>query len=669
MNHLLMSSFILGVNFILVLFAILLWYIIWVKEYGCSIPNEKINDILTYFNSKNFDMVFNNLGNKIIEFNKDFTLSSIGFEAYAYLLFQRQIIGILFFLTIVSTLISSITTYLTIDNNKISIFDFLSKMLFENKELNTPTSTFHLICMLIFFLAMIRFLLGLKRELKELYFSRFDKLSRKKDSEWLRCRTLHISGISPTERNVNLLKAKLNFFLSNQGNLNKEVIEHSNNLSYTDGPGQVVEVSFIPDYKNLTQLEIEKEEINDLKKLLPSNKSFLYRWCFLSKTFRSEESTIKRLVEIEEKIDEEVQKVVYSSGHAFVTFSSLKSAYSCLQAFKEDTFKKLKIKFKEIQENNKDLEIGGRRKSTSTFRAFHDEDLLEGNFNIEKMDIMVDQMIEPLDIIWTNVGGDRGVNLWRIIFATILLFLVLIFLTTPTVMYSALKHIIIKENNEQVHDYRNATSLIAPLVIITLNQLIVMIIDTIGQFENHYTHSRMQYSIFKNTFFYFILNMLIIPGITLTTATSLYGVLFNGKTFSFEYINSTLSKIYIADNGFFFTTMIINMGAFSFLFYLLRIDEIVTNSFSSFITFYKRHFVNNGKQWHRRETDVFAYGFFYAQMLTVLSISVVFCSTVPFVVFAGLLFFISRHVTDYLSLLVVHREEIDSNGNLVSILI
>ena len=40
-----------------------------------------------------------------------------------------------------------------------------------------------------------------RKEVKQLYFERFDRMSNKKDFEWLTCRTLHVSGIAPTERN------------------------------------------------------------------------------------------------------------------------------------------------------------------------------------------------------------------------------------------------------------------------------------------------------------------------------------------------------------------------------------------------------------------------------------------------------------------------------------
>ena len=75
--------------------------------------------------------------------------------------------------------------------------------------------------------------------------------------------------------------------------------------------------------------------------------------------------------------------------------------------------------------------------------------------------------------------------------------------------------------------------------------------------------------------------------------------------------------------------------------------------------------MNLGKPWQRREKDIFQYGFFYAQMITIYSIVIIFSSVVPLICFSGLFFFLARHLVDYICLLTVHREEMDSNGKQV----
>lgn len=655
MNTLLLITIILGVDFAFLLLAVVFWYVIWVRVYGCSIPNRLYDERnYTNFNSKNIRMVVKELLSKLQLFEKEYIVSTCGFESFAYLVFQRQTILFLIitlFISLSFAVAGFIINFSTYQTKAFTVQDVLVDLLFRNNSLNEYTSYFHISCMVLFILLQIRFLTIVKRELKELYFSRFDKLSRKKTFEWLSCRTLHISGIAPYERNVSLLKSKLNYFLSNQND---------------SGIGSVVEVSFIPDYKNILELEITKEEINDIKKLVNYNVRSFFRSCCFPKTFRSEDETEKALATIEEKINEEIEKPVISSGHAFVTFNSLKTAYICLQAFREDAIKNLRIQIKDMKDN-REKAVGDSR-----FVAFKDEDPHKSDRNneykIDSVNILVDQMIEPSDIIWTNIGGDRGINIYRRILCTVILIMILIFMTTPTVIYSTIKSIVntddLESLNYPVIDYLK--TYFPAFAILFLNQVLLIIIDIMCRFEKHYTYSRLQTSIFKKTYFYFILNMLLIPGFTLSTAHSIFEITFGDKKLSLESINDMISNMYIGNQGFFFSNLIIQNGVFSSIFYLLRLDELFINSYSSFITFYKRHFVNNGKPYHRKEEDVFQFGYFYAQMLTIMSISIVFSSTVPFVNLAAILYFLLRHATDFLSLLMVHRSEMDSNGCLVS---
>lgn len=112
--------------------------------------------------------------------------------------------------------------------------------------------------------------------------------------------------------------------------------------------------------------------------------------------------------------------------------------------------------------------------------------------------------------------------------------------------------------------------------------------------------------------------------------------------------------------------LVIQTGTITSIFYLLRLDEVFLNSCSPFIAYYKRYFTNNGKSWHRSELDVFQFGYFYAHMLTIYTISLVFSTTIPFISAAALYFFSVRHISDGISLLSVHRQEIDSSGNIIN---
>ena len=68
---------------------------------------------------------------------------------------------------------------------------------------------------------------------------------------------------------------------------------------------------------------------------------------------------------------------------------------------------------------------------------------------------------------------------------------------------------------------------ISPFLIILINQIILFLIDISAQVERHETHSLYQLSVYAKSVIYLNLNMLIIPGLTLTTSTPLINIIFD----------------------------------------------------------------------------------------------------------------------------------------------
>jgi hypothetical protein len=117
--------------------------------------------------------------------------------------------------------------------------------------------------------------------------------------------------------------------------------------------------------------------------------------------------------------------------------------------------------------------------------------------------------------------------------------------------------------------------------------------------------------------------------------------------------------------GHFFVTLILQSGCISSGFYLLRWDEIYSCYISAWLAHHKRKYINDSEPWRRREFQVFPFGYFYSQMITVFTIVLVFSTTVPLVTFAGLFYFSVRHIVDSFNLLTVHMNEINSSAGLV----
>ena len=215
------------------------------------------------------------------------------------------------------------------------------------------------------------------------------------------------------------MQTKLNVFLSKTGS------------------GKVLDINFIPNYNKLLKYEKEKNEITDLRLLITHEKPFMR--CLFSSIYWSDSSMQSELERIQEKIDEITEEPVYSSGHAFICFDSLTAAYKVMKEFKNSPFMRFKLRMKNLMNGLQENILGNMlHKDSSTFQKFNEDyniGSLEDNYFIEEnseleikqnMNILVDQLVEPIDIIWVNIGGDKGIYVFRRIFLNLLLLVLLI---------------------------------------------------------------------------------------------------------------------------------------------------------------------------------------------------------------------------------------------------
>jgi len=126
------------------------------------------------------------------------------------------------------------------------------------------------------------------------------------------------------------------------------------------------------------------------------------------------------------------------------------------------------------------------------------------------------------------MGGARGVYLFRKLFFAIVGLLVVFFLSTPAAIFSSLKtmeffNLLDVENNYSIDTLLGSLiiTLFPPLVIIVINNILLYMIYYSAYYEKRVTHSKYQYSIFNKAYVYLLLNMLIMPAVTLTSQTSI----------------------------------------------------------------------------------------------------------------------------------------------------
>ena len=652
------SALFLLLNLIVLLFGIIMWYFIWIKRFGGEIPNAQLSSekTISYFSSKNFTIVLRELFSHINSINKQYLIHTVGYEGYIYLLFQRTMISLLITVVLFSFIFSALNLLVKEREGQSDFFTFVQNFLLNNKYLNDYTTIVHVIAIALYTFLHFRFFSQIRREASYVYFDRFDKMSKHKNADWLCCRTLHISGLGPKDRSTESLIKKLNVFLEqNEG-------------------GRVIDINIIPDQKEILKLEKRKTQISNVRHLIDRSKLNCYERCFFPKIYHSDEITQKEIDSLSDNIKQMQEQPVFSSGHAFVCLDSLISCYQIINSFKESTWKKVKIKFTAVIDSirhGRSIREGVimNQQVSAKFEQFQDEEY-DNNNEIDnsnsKVNIIVDPLVEPFDIIWLNVGGDRGVNICRQIICNILIVFILLFLTTSTSYISSQKMLQYFEEKKwkwiifSIPYGHLLITYIPPLALLGLSIGINVLIGIMCRFEMHYTHSNYQYAIFAKCFTYMLFNLFLIPGFALSF-DSLYALITSKVG-----VQEIISKVYIKNTGYFFITLLIQNGTISSVYYLLRLDELIFNSFSPILTFYYRHFINTGNQRHRNEGSCFFYGFFYAQMMVFYTICLVFSSTVPLIPLAGIYLFIIKHITDFISLLMVHGCEMDSNGKLIN---
>ena len=274
---------------------------------------------------------------------------------------------------------------------------------------------------------------------------------------------------------------------------------------------------------------------------------------------------------------------------------------------------------------------------------------------------------DPVDIIWRNMGGTRGLYIFRKFFFNFAGLMVVLFLSTPAAIYSSLKMLqlftFMDVNTSFDRDSwwgHFMVTFLPPLVIIFINNCLLYMIDYSAYWEKRVTHSKYQFSIFNKAYIYLALNMLIIPAVTITSQKSVL------KVFQENHYNpiAIFSQFYMTDTGVFFVSMLVQNACLSLCTNLVRMGEIGTAFFSAWLAHHRRKYINDAQAWRRREGMVFLYGFYYAQHLIIFGIVVVFASTVPIISVAGFLFYGMRHIIDSYNLLTVNRKEIDSSCKL-----
>ena len=285
----------------------------------------------------------------------------------------------------------------------------------------------------------------------------------------------------------------------------------------------------------------------------------------------------------------------------------------------------------------------------------NNEQLIDNKDQVRKMTLSMSLAKNPVDIVWINMGGTKGIYFFRRYLWNILGLFLIIFISTPMVIMKTLKSI--SEKNINLHFMENipflekVSSLLPTLTTVAINLALILLIDHSAVTEKHSTHSTFQSAIFNKAIIYLHLNMVFFPFLSLQGQPIF--LLLKTKQVPTEYIR----QFTMINTSSFFVNLMIQYGVFTSLLYFLRLGDLFSNHFSPTLADTRRKFLNNGQHWRRTPDWVFQYGFFSCQMVTIFTIGMLFSFISPIVTFGCIVFYLIRNMVDSYLLLTVHKKE------------
>lgn len=615
-----MSSFDFSQFFITFLFyilwivlVILIWNYVWLVPFPFTLPDfnpdsdEQLHITNAYSALRYLYYVL------LKRFNPQFWLRHCGFDALAYIVFLRKIFSLvcLYFLTsFIFGMPYAISDPETELWNAFNLHDNIYKIYLQ---------MFFLILYSVMFYTMIY-------DAKWVLLQSYQNF-RKNDQKFydLQLNTLRLKGLNFNYETMDF-RQKL-----------REILPKSCSDS-------LIQCVMIPESFNLLDLFSKKKELTFIKDIQKDGVNS----CFCCSPYKELESKISI---INTNIDKLTSKGFKFSGIAFICVDSGSSFQKIIQHF---SF----------------FHIGFWRGTCRRFRKTHIQNSHEDSLlsNPDDHSILASSAPSADDVSWRNLNKDSNISWVNRLALNILAIVLMVFFTTPASLitvfglYDIIQRIM-DSNPPEPGTFSNIIEKnLSPMLIILVNQLLLYVIDTLAYRKRQIKMSSTQLTIFHLCFVYMLINIFIIPALSMTTVESIFSFL---STNSVEKVKTLLKTFYLKDTGSLFIILLIQAGTFSFTFYLLRLSDLFLNFFDRKLISEKRQRRFKLKNWQREETDNFQYGYFYANMVIYLIVVLVFSTTVPIISLSGIFLFFLKLICDAFELISAHRKEIESGGKII----
>ncbi|XP_031560386.1 CSC1-like protein 2 isoform X2 [Actinia tenebrosa] len=255
------------------------------------------------------------------------------------------------------------------------------------------------------------------------------------------------------------------------------------------------------------------------------------------------------------------------------------------------------------------------------------------------------------DILWDHLSVDPESWWARALIINIVLFIFVLFVTTPTVMITMVYQFktYVQSKNPKLVITPNPffTQFLPTIMLWTFSATLPAVVSYSSYFEAHWTRSKREHSVMIKTYIFLLLMVIFLPSLALTSADTLFRLTFTGS----PNFTKQLACAFMPNNGAFFVNYLVTSALIGTALELCRFPELA----SYFVRMcFARH--DGEKRLVRKESVAeFAFGHQYAWMIVIYSVMAVYSITCPLVTPFGLLYLILKHLVDRYNLYFNYR--------------
>jgi hypothetical protein len=403
-----------------------------------------------------------------------------------------------------------------------------------------------------------------------------------------------------------------------------------------EDPSQIVSIKIAFDTTQLTMLRAQREKLSDQIEIYGNMGQLAHKGRIpatvdeVTCTERIEQLLRERAT-LDQRIEqayEEIARNPRGTGHAFVTFINCSLAQKCIQQHQKNYRNFLSIAACFLPD------VMGQNPAAWTI-VFAPA---------------------PGDIIWVNLGHPCVNLLTRLVVSNILLFLLLAFVSVPSLILNQVDQII----KETTSSLSGTPLMIIGFVSKYFTTLLAYGINSMWMpnlmqrsvdFEKHFTISEEQETLFlKKTIFLFV-NMMLLPILALGTVDELT---LDGST-SWDDI---FGNEYIASTGFFFLHYLVHATLTGSAMALLDLPNYVWRRWKIATATTQRELDEANKP------PIYAPSGSYAGHLTIFGILLMYSVMVPLILAFGLAYFLSAFLLDRYTLRIRPCMRLHNTGGL-----